>query len=76
MTREIYDECHGMEHDLPDDGEPKCTCCGRDLFNEEQVFEIHDADGHDIICMDCLKKMSIGELANLFGAELTRVRNL
>ena len=76
MKREVYDECHGVEHDIPDDGEPRCTICGRDLFDDERVFETNDDDGHDIICMDCLKKMSIGDLADLFGAELTKVRNL
>lgn len=76
MTRDTYSECHGMEHEMPGGGEPRCTLCGRDLFNEERVFTVDDESGHDIICMDCLKKMSIGELAELFGAVLTKVRNL
>lgn len=76
MTREIYDECHGYDRDVPESDEPRCTLCGRDLFDEESVFEANDENGHDIICMDCLKRMSIGELAELFGAELVKVRNL
>lgn len=76
MTRKMYDECHGHDYDVPEQTEPHCTVCGRDLFDEEQVFDVTDENGHDVICMNCLKKMSIGELAELFGAELTRVRNL
>lgn len=76
MTREVYDECHGTDIVLPQADEPVCSVCGRDLFDEERVFEANDTDGHSVICMDCLKKMSIGELAELFGAELVKVRNL
>lgn len=76
MTREIYDECHGHDYDIPDDGEPRCTICGRDLFGEERVFDVSDEDGHSIFCMHCLKKMSIADLADLFGVELKKVRNL
>jgi hypothetical protein len=76
MKREIYDEFHGMDRDEPCDGEVRCSNCGRELYDSDSVFEVNDASGHDIICMACLKKMSIVDLADLFGAELKKVRSL
>jgi hypothetical protein len=40
----------------------------------DTYFEINDASGHDMLCLDCLKRMSISDLAELFGASLKKVR--
>ena len=71
MKRMIYDECHSADRDNP---ECVCTNCGREMSAGDTYFEINDASGHDMLCLDCLKKMSISDLAELFGAELKKVR--
>ena len=66
VTREIYEEVHGF--DLDEEVGEVCTLCGGELRG--RYFEVNDASGHDRICEKCLKKMSITDLAELFGVEL------
>lgn len=67
MTTEIYDEVHGFDRD--EETEDVCTLCGGELRGKK-YFEVNDESGHDRICEKCLKKMSITDLAELFGVQL------
>ena len=71
MTRTVYDECHHhgvMENEKPKSGTGVyCFDCGKQIDEFEQC---HTLDG-DVICAECLKKMSALEyLERLMGCTL------